>query len=73
MVDGVRARALRPDRRLFELYRLRWDLADLAVYVRGFRARRAGDANDIKAWSEMQRLVEGLVEGGARPQPSGAP
>jgi len=37
------------------LYRLRWDLCDIAGYVAGFRAPHPGDANDAKAW-------EGLLE-----------
>ena len=65
-LDGYTATTgVRPEPRLLDLYRRRWDLADLAVYVRGFRAQHPGDANDAAGWSEMQRLVEAIAVGGA--------
>ena len=57
------ATGITPDPALLDLYRLRWDLADLAVYVRGFRSRHPGDANDDQGWAEFQRLVHRLVDG----------
>jgi spectinomycin phosphotransferase/16S rRNA (guanine(1405)-N(7))-methyltransferase len=43
-----------------DLYRLRWDLADIAVYVSRFRGEHIGDADDDKSWDELQSLVSSL-------------
>nr|MDT0661803.1 phosphotransferase [Micromonospora sp. DSM 115978] len=48
---------------LLTLYRLRWDIADLAVDVARFRRPHAGDANDDKSWQIIESLVEGLASG----------
>lgn len=37
------------------LYRLRWDLSEIAVYIAGFYNEHPGDANDDQSW-------EGLLE-----------
>jgi spectinomycin phosphotransferase/16S rRNA (guanine(1405)-N(7))-methyltransferase len=45
------------DPAMLELYRIRWDLADLAVYVAGFHAVHRGDRNDEKSWQELSSLL----------------
>ena len=49
--------ALRPAR--LELYRVRWDLADIAVYVHRFRQDHTGNADDDKSWAGLCALVGG--------------
>ena len=44
-----------------DLYRRRWDLADLAWYTRDFRSPHDGDANDVQAWANVQELVARLA------------
>lgn len=39
------------------LYRLRWDLADLAVYVARFCGPHGDTADDEKSWSELESLI----------------
>jgi spectinomycin phosphotransferase/16S rRNA (guanine(1405)-N(7))-methyltransferase len=50
---GVRAR-----QDLLDLYRLRWDLTDIALAVGHFRRPHAGDANDDKTWWVLTFLVD---------------
>jgi spectinomycin phosphotransferase/16S rRNA (guanine(1405)-N(7))-methyltransferase len=38
---------------MLALYRLRWQLADIANYVAGFRRAHDGDANDHAAWTNL--------------------
>jgi len=45
---------------LLELYRIRWDLADIAVFVSRFRARHSGNSDDEKSWDVLASLVERL-------------
>lgn len=47
-----------PQPSLLDLYRLRWDISDLAVGVARFCRPHAGDANDRKAWEELRSLIE---------------
>ncbi len=54
------ATGYRPDPRLIELFRLRWDLADLAVTAERFRHPHAGDADDDQSWDILQELVGSL-------------
>jgi spectinomycin phosphotransferase/16S rRNA (guanine(1405)-N(7))-methyltransferase len=42
------------------LYQLRWDIADLAVYLGQFRRPHTGTDDDAKAWGILQSLVTGL-------------
>jgi hypothetical protein len=42
---------------MLELYRIRWDLADLAVTVSGFRKPHSGNADDDKSWEILRSLV----------------
>jgi spectinomycin phosphotransferase/16S rRNA (guanine(1405)-N(7))-methyltransferase len=52
---GVRVRE-----ELLELYRLRWDLRDLAELAMRFSRPHAGSADDEKAWELLEELVAGL-------------
>ena len=45
---------------LLELYRVRWDLADVAVDVSRFRRPHVGTAEDDQAFELLRSLVEGL-------------
>ena len=49
---------LRP--RLLELYRWRWDLADVAVDVARFRRRHVGSAEDAKSFEILDAQVAAL-------------
>lgn len=49
-----------PESSLLELYRLRWDLADLAVYVDRFSRAHLGNADDVKSWAGLSALVDRL-------------
>ncbi|HUJ04947.1 MAG TPA: phosphotransferase [Streptosporangiaceae bacterium] len=50
-----------PSTAALDLYRLRWDLADLAVGVSRLRARHAGSADDRKSWNLLRSLVERMA------------
>jgi hypothetical protein len=41
-----------------ELFRLRWDLADIAITASQFRAPHSGDANDIESFGLLRTLLE---------------
>lgn len=43
---------------LLELYRLRWDIADIASYASEFRRPHAGTANDDKSWRLLSSLIQ---------------
>ena len=49
-----------PEPLLLDLYRLRWDLADIADYVSRFRGPHSASADDEKSWDELRALVAGL-------------
>jgi len=51
------ATGVRPLSPMLELYRIRWDLADLAVDVGRFRRRHTGNADDDESWNILRRLV----------------
>lgn len=51
----------RPRRELIELYTLRWDLTDLALYTADFRRAHAQDANSAMGWESAQGVVRGLT------------
>ncbi|MBO0807135.1 MAG: phosphotransferase [Actinobacteria bacterium] len=57
------ATGVTPRPSLLELYRLRWDLTDIALEVSQFRRPHAGDANDDKAWQELNSLLARVSEG----------
>jgi spectinomycin phosphotransferase/16S rRNA (guanine(1405)-N(7))-methyltransferase len=48
----------RPDPTTLELYRIRWDLADMGAYVSRFRAPHSDTQDDQKSWDELRFLVE---------------
>jgi hypothetical protein len=54
---------------LLELYRLRWDIADVAVDVGRFRRPHGGNADDDKSWELLSSLVERLMPGAPRSLP----
>jgi hypothetical protein len=45
---------------LLELYRLRWDLADIAVYVGRFQRGHSGNQDDEKSWDDLCSLMRRL-------------
>jgi hypothetical protein len=45
---------------LLELYRIRWDIADIAADASRFRAPHAGSADDEKCWDLLWTLIAGL-------------
>jgi Phosphotransferase enzyme family len=47
---------------LLELYRIRWDLADVAGGVSHFRRPHAGTAHDEKEWAVLRGLVERIAQ-----------
>jgi spectinomycin phosphotransferase/16S rRNA (guanine(1405)-N(7))-methyltransferase len=51
------ATGLSPQPSLLDLYRLRWDLADLAVDVSRFRQPHAGSTEDHKSWELLNSLI----------------
>ena len=48
---------VRPD--MLDLYRLRWDIADIAAGVDRFRRPHSGDANDDAEWTVLEAVVAG--------------
>jgi hypothetical protein len=40
-----------------ELYRIRWDLADISAYVNYFRALHSGSLDDEESWDELCALI----------------
>lgn len=55
-----KATGYQPRRELIELYALRWDLADLALYTADFRRAHSEDANTAKGWEAAQAVVRNL-------------
>ncbi len=52
-----RATGITPRSAALELFRLRWDLADIAITVSQFRAPHAGDANDDESFGLLRALL----------------
>jgi hypothetical protein len=50
---------------LTQLYRLRWDVADVAVDVSRFRRSHDGSIEDDRCWELLSSLVERLTQGSA--------
>ncbi len=46
---------------MLELYRIRWDLADLAVDASRFRAPHSGNADDDQSWNLLSALAERIA------------
>lgn len=51
------ATGVTPEPTMLELYRIQWDLKDLAVDVARFRRPHTGDADDGKSWRILHALV----------------
>ena len=51
------ATGVTPRPSLLELYRLRWDLADIAVTISRFRRPHPGSEDDEKSWGVLRPLV----------------
>jgi hypothetical protein len=52
-----RATGVTPRPAALELFRLRWDLADIAITVSQFRAPHSGDANDDESFDLLCRIL----------------
>jgi Phosphotransferase enzyme family len=57
------ATGLRPLASMLELYRIRWDLADIAEYVSRFRRPHPGSRDDDESWEVLRDLVVRLPRG----------
>jgi aminoglycoside phosphotransferase (APT) family kinase protein len=57
LADYATATGVPPLPSMLELYRLRWDVADLAAFVAQFRRPHAGSADDDKSWQCLRALV----------------
>jgi spectinomycin phosphotransferase/16S rRNA (guanine(1405)-N(7))-methyltransferase len=51
---------------MLELYRVRWDLADIAVEVSRFRGPHGDTADDSKTWELLRAQVQGLADQAAQ-------
>ena len=61
IIEAYRAATgIRPRSHLVELFGLRWDLSDIAVYVQRFRSPHSGSLDDAKSWDDLCALVEHL-------------
>jgi len=60
------ATGVTPSQASLELYRIRWDLADLAVGVSRFRGHHPGGPDDDKSWDNLRSLVAGVGAAGSR-------
>ncbi|BEP14940.1 hypothetical protein acdb102_32510 [Acidothermaceae bacterium B102] len=58
--EYAEATGTRPRVDVLELYRVRWDLADIAADVARLRSPHWGNADDDKAWANVRALVVGL-------------
>jgi hypothetical protein len=45
------------DSQLRELYRLRWDLTEIAVYISRFHSEHTGDENDDQSWEALVSYI----------------
>jgi spectinomycin phosphotransferase len=50
-----------PHESVLELYSLRWDLTDLALFAMDLRREHAEDAASAKSWATAQNVVRGLA------------
>lgn len=57
------AMGIRPDEDMLALYRLRWDLTDLAEFATGFARPHDGSADDVESWRLLRGLLAGLAAG----------
>jgi hypothetical protein len=56
----TRATGTTPLPSTLDLYRLRWDLAEIAAFVSRFRGPHTDSADDEKSWVELRDIVTGL-------------
>ena len=56
----ARATGVRPQPYLLDLYRLQWDIADVAMEVSRFRRPHAGSIDDDEAWTLLRSNVENI-------------
>jgi hypothetical protein len=70
--DYAAATGVTPWPPMLELYRIRWDLADLAVGVSRFARPHGRSRDDEKSWEELHALVARLkgATAGRRPSPA---
>ena len=61
LADYAEATGVEPLPQALELYRLRWDVADLAAYAAQFTAPHADQPNERSAWGYMSNLMESLA------------
>jgi hypothetical protein len=54
------ATGVQPAASMLELYRIRWDLADVAIDVSRFRRPHPGSIDDDESWAILRALVERL-------------
>ena len=54
------ATGVSPRPALLDLYRLRWDIADIAEGVSRFRRAHAGSIDDDKSWELLSSLINGI-------------
>jgi hypothetical protein len=47
---------------MIELYRIGWDLSDMALYVSRFRGKHTGSLDDDKSWRGLRSMVESLAQ-----------
>jgi aminoglycoside phosphotransferase (APT) family kinase protein len=52
------ATGVTPRPELLEMYRVLWDLKDIAVDLSRFRRPHAGDDDDVRSWGGLKALVE---------------
>ena len=62
----ARATGVTPSSSTLDLYRVRWELADLAVVVSRFRAPHADTADDDMSWTILRNTAEGLSSSAGR-------
>jgi hypothetical protein len=55
--ENHRSGTVRARPEMLELYRLRWDIADLAVGVHRFATAHSGTADDDQTWAIVRRIV----------------
>jgi spectinomycin phosphotransferase/16S rRNA (guanine(1405)-N(7))-methyltransferase len=47
---------------MIELYRIGWDLSDMALYVSRFRGKHTGSLDDQKSWNGLCSMIESLAQ-----------
>jgi spectinomycin phosphotransferase/16S rRNA (guanine(1405)-N(7))-methyltransferase len=64
-VPGAYAEAtgVAPQPALLDLYRIRWDLSDIALYLGRFRRHHSGSPDDQASWEDLRDTVERLSAG----------